>query len=275
MEGKEAPLATAPNLLTDSYVSFVNLKHRKDRLDAMVETLAARGIPAVRQEALYPSDVIDKIQPASRLQVMIRRTIGAVGCHYSQVAVMQEALRQNKHAWVMEDDLKICADIHERLAYIDRFIATHPWDIIWMGGTVHINPPHWHKPSQTQCRCVPALCPKRDAECTDDPRMLRTYGAFCTYSYIVNRDSIGLVLEGLDSWVDKSMGIDWAMIQMQPSLHTYAFVPGSCVQYDNRSDIGRGVTTFSGFSKLGRHWFAQHMADFDPATYNWHEATKR
>lgn len=263
MESEEATLAQAPNLLTDSYVSFVNLKHRKDRLDAMVETLASRGITAVRQEALYPADVIDKIQPASRLQVMQKRTPGAIGCHFSQVAVMQEALRQGKHAWVMEDDLKICADIHERLAHMDRFIAMHPWDILWMGGTFHINPPHWHK--------GPPL--RRDAECTDDPRMMRTYGAFCTYSYIVNRDSIQRVLDGLDYWLDKSMGIDWAMIQMQPSLHTYAFVPGCCTQYDNRSDIGKGMTIFSAFKKLGPYWFAQHASDFDPTTYNWHEAT--
>lgn len=273
MESDQAGAAQAQNLLTDSYISFVNLKHREDRLFRMQETLTSRNITAVRQEGLYPRDVTDKIQPAARLQVMQKRTPGAIGCHFSQVAIMEEALRQKKHAWVMEDDLKICPDIHERLAYMDRFIATHRWDILWMGGTFHINPPHWHKTQNTQCRCVPAACPKRDAECTDDPRMMRTYGAFCTYSYIVNRDSLSLVLEGLDRYLDRSMGIDWAMIQMQPHLHTYAFVPGCMTQYDNQSDIGKGMTIFSAFKKLGPYWFANHMADFDPMKYNWHEAT--
>jgi len=271
MEGEETRPSPAPSLLNDSYISFVNLKHRQDRLQKMLETLTSRNMVAVRQEALYPADVTDKIQPAARLKIMQQRTPGAIGCHFSQVAIMEEALKQKKHAWVMEDDLKICADIHERLAYIDRFIATHPWDILWMGGTFHVNPPHWHK--------GPPL--NRDAECTDDPRMMRTYGAFCTYSYIVNRASIPKVLEGLDHWLDKSMGIDWAMIMMQPSLHTYAFVPGCCVQYDNLSDIGidrkgvAAVTNFSGFKRLGPYWFANHMGDFDPTRFNWHEASKR
>lgn len=267
MESEETRPAPAPTLLADSYISFVNLRHRTDRLERMQETLAARGIPAVRQEALYPADVIDKIQPAHRLQVMQKRTPGAIGCHFSQVAVMQKAMELGKHAWVMEDDLKICADIHERLAYMDRFAATHPWDVFWMGGTFHINPPHWHKGGPL----------KRDAECTDDPRMMRTYGAFCTYSYIVNKASIARVLEGLDHWLDRSMGIDWAFIMMQPSLHTYAFVPGACIQRDGISDIGgRGVnvSVFSGFKKLGPYWYAENLNDFDPNAFDWHEAKR-
>ena len=254
-----------PDLLADSYISFVNLKHRKDRLERMEETLATRNIPAVRKEALYPADVTDKIQPACRLRVMQNRTPGAIGCHFSQVAIMEKALELGKHAWVMEDDVKICPDIHERLAYMQKFCNSHPWDILWLGGTFHVRPPHWHTKAPL----------KRDAECTDDPRMMRTYGAFCTYAYIVNRNSIKTVMEGLDFWLDKSMGIDWAMIQIQPHLYTYAFVPGCMTQHDGKSDIGKGMTIFSGFKKLGPYWFANHMNDFDPTKFNWHEAKRR
>ena len=223
-----------------------------------------RNIPAVRTRGMYPVEVIDKIVPLSRVRVMQNRTPGAIGCHFSQVSIMQEALKQGKHGWVMEDDLKICADIYERLAYMGRFCDTHKWDILWLGGTFHVHPPYWHT--------RPPLA--RDAECTDDPRMMRTYGAFCTYAYIVNRDSLSLVLDGLDSWLDKSMGIDWAMIQMQPSLHTYAFVPGCMTQYDNMSDIGKGMTIFSGFEKLGPYWYQKHMEDFDPTKFDWYEARR-
>lgn len=250
-------------LIEDSHISFINLAHRKDRLTAMEATLKKAGIPAIRTEALRPIGVIGIIEPMSRLDVMFNRTPGAIGCHFSQVAVMEEALKQKKHAWVMEDDLDICDDIQERLDYIEQFCSTHPWDIIWMGGTFHVNPPHWWDKQLG-----------RDAQCTDDPRMMRTFGCFCTYSYIVNQNSIEKVLHGLDHWLDRSMGIDWAMIMLQPTLLTYAFVPGCCKQYDNQSDIGNGITRFSNFKELGPYWYARRMEDFDPTTFNWKEATE-
>ena len=102
--------------------------------------------------------------------------------------------------------------------------------------------------------------------------MIRTYGCFCTYAYIVNNRSLEKVLDGLDGILHASMGIDWAMIQLQPSLFTYAFVPGCIKQYDNQSDIGKGMTHFSGFAKLGPYWWQDNMERFDPAKFNWHEA---
>jgi hypothetical protein len=273
MENNETPPPQDQTILGNAFVSFTNLEHRKDRLKEMTEMLEKRNLPVHRTPGILPREIIDKVIPRARLKVMIDRTPGAIGCHFAQVAVMEQALALGKHAWVMEDDLKICSDIHKRLDHIDKFCATHPWDIIWMGATFHINPPHWH-----------AKRLGRDAECTDDPRMMKTYGCFCTYSYIVNKDSVKKVLRGLDHWLDKSMGIDWAMIQMQPSLNTFSFVPGCCIQRDGQSDIGYvrhknggkkpGVTIFSGFKKLGPYWWAQHMEDFDPTTFNWHEAKR-
>lgn len=247
-------------LLANCYASYVNLDHRKDRDERMQATLAKAGIEATRTRGLLPADAIAArgIDPA-RVQVMQNRTPGAIGCHFCQVMVMEEALRQGKHAFVMEDDLVFCADFQERLAYIERFLDTHEWDIFWLGGTFHINPPWWHKDIG------------RDAEITEDPRILRMLGAFCTYAYIVNRNSIAKVLHGLDDLLDKSIGIDWAMIQMQPKLKTYAFVPGSVIQYDHLSDIGKGMTVFSNFKKLGPYWYQERMSDFDPTTFNWHE----
>lgn len=245
------------SLLEDSYISFVNMDHRVDRRQRMEQSLAKAGIEAVRTRGMPPSEYKGD---RARVRVMQNRTPGAIGCHFSQVAIMEEALRQKKHAFVMEDDLMFCADFQKRIAYIEKFIDTHEWDILWLGGTFHINPPWWHKKKG------------RDAELTDDPRMIRTYGAFCTYAYIVRDQSVEMVLSQLDHWLDKSMGIDWAMIQMQPGLLTYAFVPGCTRQYDNQSDIGRGVTVFSGFAKLGPYWYQENMEDFDPTKFNWHEA---
>jgi GR25 family glycosyltransferase involved in LPS biosynthesis len=246
------------NLLNDSYISFVNLDHRTDRLHRMELTLAKAGIKAERTRGMpwneYQGDW-------KRVDVMKRRTPGAIGCHFSQVKVMDTAMRLGQHAFVMEDDLIICSDFQTRMDRINWFCETHRWDIIWLGGTFHINPPYWHR--------------KRDAEVTDYPYMMRTYGAFCTYAYIVNKDSLPKVLDMLDKLVPKSIGIDWAMIQMQPQLCTYAFVPGCMTQYDNRSDIGNGITYFSHFKKLGPYWFQDRIELFDPQKFNWHEADTR
>jgi hypothetical protein len=69
-----------------------------------------------------------------------------------------------------------------------------------------------------------------------------------------------------------SIGIDYSFIKLQPYLKTFAFVPGCVKQMDNQSDIGNGMTFFSGFSKLGPYWYQDRMEQFDPVSYNWAEA---
>lgn len=248
------------SLISDSYASFVNLDHRTDRLERMKASLQKVGIEAVRTRGMLPAEYVG--DPA-KVQVMRNRTPGAIGCHFSQVNVMRKALWKRSHAFVMEDDLVFCQDFHERMGIMEAFLQGRDWDVIWLGAMFHINPPWWHKTGLG-----------RDAERTDHPRILRTYGAFSTHAYIVNRESIQKVLQMLDDIVSKSMGIDWAFIQMQPSLQTFAFVPGMVIQYDNKSDIGNGMTIYSNFKKLGPYWFQDRMEDFDPATFNWAEANR-
>lgn len=257
------------SLLDDCFISFVNLDHRPDRLAHMQKGLKALGITAVRTRGMLPSEYQGDPE---RVKVMRMRTPGAIGCHFSQVKIMTEALNRRKHAFVMEDDLQFCRDFHDRLGHMELFISEHDWDILWLGGTFHINPPYWdikRRNGQDKMKSIPV---GRDAELTDDPRMIKTYGAFCTYAYIVRDGSIEKVLEGLDRVLDRSMGIDWAMIECQPEWNTYAYVPGCIRQIDNKSDIGKGITYFSGFAKLGPYWFQDNKSMFDPTKFNWHEA---
>lgn len=257
------------NLLDECYISFLNLDKRLDRLEHMQKELARVGITAERTRGQLP-DEFDSSNP--NIQVMLRRTPGAVGCHFGQTHIMQEAFVRFQHAFVMEDDLIICSDIKERLNYIDNYLQGKQWDVVFLGGTVHVNPAWWHKaghsPDLQMCNCELG----RDAELTDDPRILRTYGAFSTHCYIVNKDSIYKILEYFYNNVHLSMGIDWLFIKMQPKLKAYMFVPGCVKQLDNQSDIGNGITYFSGFSMLGEHWWQDNMNDFNPETYNWGEA---
>jgi len=112
-------------------------------------------------------------------------------------------------------------------------------------------------------------------------RIVRTYGAFSTYAYFVNVNSILKVFDLFDQYLHESIGIDWLFLKLQPQLKCFAFTPGCVKQMDNLSDIGidkNGTpqqTVFSGFSKLNgteensRYWYQERMEDFDPETFNW------
>lgn len=267
------------SLLSDSYISFVNLDHRTDRIDHITKELSRVGIQAERTRGIYPHefDVNDL-----RHQVMRKRTIGAIGCYQSQLNVMKKALELNKHAFVLEDDCWFCDDFLERIDYIDKWYHSigslrghRQFDVIWLGGTFHVGGkgPYWHTHDLG-----------RDAQLTDDPRIIRTFGAFSTHCYIVHKDSLVKVIHQLEEWMSKSMGIDWSFIQMEPFLNTYSFVPGCVKQIDNISDQVPGantITRFSKFEKLNgtiensRYWWQPLMSDFDPTTFDWAEARNK
>lgn len=253
------------------YKSFVNLDSRPDRLNHMVRELERVGLTAIRQRGI-PWREADYENP--KYSVMYHRTPGAIGCHLSQVEVIKKAFEVGAHAFVMEDDLVFASDFQERLSYIENFLAGKEWDIFWLGATFH-SPAYWHPIGNSG---MPPNCSANigmDFSNTEDPRIKRTFGAFCTYAYIVNYNSITKVLGLLDKHIHESIGIDWLMIKIQPQLKCYAFVPGSVKQLDNRSDIGTGITRFSGFSKLNgteensRYWFQDKMMDFNPLTFKW------
>lgn len=254
----------------DCYSAYINLDQRPDRNERMIAELKRVGISAVRQRGMLPEEYRGDF---GKIQTMFKRTKGAIGCHYSQVKVMETALQMGKSAFVMEDDLIFGTDACKRLDYVEKFLNENEWDVFWLGGTYHLNPPRWHdelhsNPELRHCDCTV----KRDVECTHDPRIVRTYGCWGTYAYIVNHKSLEKVLAMLDSAVHESIGIDWLFIKFQPFLRCFAFVPAIAKQYDNQSNIGDGMTIFSNFASLGEYWWADRMEDFNPETFDWHEA---
>lgn len=243
-------------LIDDSYISYLNLEHRVDRRERMENSLTALGLHAWRTPGgqAYAGD-------QERVRVMRERTPGTIGCYVGQCAIMQEALKLGLHAFVMEDDVVFCDDFWDRLKIIGWFLDARPWDIFWFGGTYHLNPPVWHKDDLG-----------RDVERTNNDRILKTYGIWSTYAYLVNRESIQKVLHGLERVLPTSVGIDTSMIQLQPEWETFCFAPGCVKQYDSWSDIGNDMTYFSNFDKLGPHWYQERMEHFNPGMYNWAEA---
>jgi GR25 family glycosyltransferase involved in LPS biosynthesis len=261
-------------LLDDCYIAYINLEHRKDRREHMEKELAKIGLKANRFEAIRTVDTGWNRPP---YQTMFHRTRGAIGCYLSQVDVLNGARILGQHAFVLEDDVCFASDFKKRMKYVTNYLDGREWDIFWCGSTFHVSPPWWHSGTNIQ---VPDRGLYRDAECTDDPRIMRTYGSFCTYAYIVRFESIGKVVDMLNEQMETSIGVDFSMIRMQPDLITYAFVPGGCKQYNNQSDIGNGVTYFENFSKLNgsiensKYWWQDRMEDFDPLTFNWGECKR-
>lgn len=255
------------------YAAYLNLLHRVDRKLHMEKELHRVGIKADRIDGKYPIE-FDQNDP--RLKVMRDRTPGAIPCHFGQVDIMEKALDFGKNAFVMEDDLIFCSDFDKRMAIIDEFLEGIEWDIFWLGGTFHKNPtwhkldysrlpledkvPHKHENMKGICHCTL----NRDWQPTFHERIVRTYGIWSTYAYIVNVNSIEKILTFLDKNLHLSIGIDWLMILGQPEWRTYCFLPGMVKQYDNESNIGNGITKFSGFAGLGGYWWQDRMEQFNP-----------
>lgn len=267
------------SILDRTFAAYVNLDHRPGRRDRMEYALRAAGIKASRRRGMLPEEYGGV--PARIKAMAARPQRGAIGCHFSQVAIMETALCKGLHALVMEDDLVFCSDFQKRLRLIENFTLEVPWDIIWLGATFHVNPPHWHVGNSRGCKPL-----GRDAKRTirEHPRFIRTFGCFCTYAYLVNVMSIPKIMGRMEEMLPESIGIDHMMIMLQPGLLTYSFLPGCVKQYDHTSDIGvspaggPGFTKFSAFSRLNgtaensRYWWQDLMEDFDPEGFDWHEA---
>lgn len=267
----------------DNYFSaFVNLDHRLDRLQHMSEQIIKIGLPVARFRAYKPNEVLEKkLATIEQVGVMMRRTEGAVGCHFSQVQIMKDALTRDKHAVVFEDDCVFCEDFDKRFEIIDHWLESNEWDIFWLGSSFHVNPPYWHcKGGSKDVRNNVSAELGYDAKMfSPGNRIIRTYGAFATFAYIVNKNSIQKVLDLLDSFVHQSIGIDFAMIKFQPQLKCFAFLPGCVKQMDSQSDIGNGITRWSGFLQLNgtpdnsAYVFQDRLEMFDPSTFNWAESS--
>jgi GR25 family glycosyltransferase involved in LPS biosynthesis len=253
-------------MVENLYAGFLNMDHRTERLNHMEGQFQKVNLKPVRHRGKKPQEY-DLNNP--KYSVMLNRTPGAIACHEGQVEIMRTAQSIGMNALVMEDDIIFCEDFDKRLNYIDNWTKTHEWDVIWLGASFHVNPPYWHRIGKSG---MPPNCSAqlgKDCETTDDPRMIRTYGAYVTFAYIVNVNSVDRILSLFDEHLHTSIGIDWLFIKLQPMLKCFSFVPGCVMQMDNLSDIGNGMTVWSGQLNNGPYVFQKRMEDFEPTDYQW------
>ena len=226
---------------------WINLSHREDRRQHMAKELAKAGLHAERFDALRFEDY-DGPEEEVELMMPTRNTIGQ---WLSMMALWRTVAGTDKVLGALEDDVMLCTDFQERLAYVGEHCPAD-WDIFFAGATFHADEAVWH----------PEL--GRDFELTDIPHIVRTYGAFSNQGMLINGKSAARMLKMMQNIMPQSRGSDHALIQLQPKLNCYCFVPGMVFQIDGPSDIGKGITKFSDFFKsLGSHIWADRLEDFD------------
>ena len=226
---------------------WVNLSHREDRRQHMAKELAKAGIEAERFEALRFEDY-DGPEEDVRLMMPTKNTIGQ---WLSMMALWKTVSGKDQILGMLEDDVMICSDFMDRLRYIEEHFDK-PWDIFFLGATVHVGRAVWHP--EIGCDCEP----------TGIPHIFRVWGAFSNQGMLTNGNSAEKILEMMEERKPESTGSDHALIQIQPKLNCYCFIPGMVFQIDSESDIGHGITRFSDFRRsLGEYVWADRLEDFD------------
>ncbi len=225
---------------------YINLSHRLDRKKHIREQLDKAGIEARRFNALRKEAYEGSREAVAQMQ----HTPNTIGNWLSHTAVIAKATPGNIIG-LLEDDALICQDFQERMAYIEANFS-HDWDIFFLGGTFHDDRGVWH----------PEL--GKDHELTHTKHIVRTYGAFSNQGYLINGNSSAKILEMMQERMPYSRGSDHALIQIQPQLNCFCFVPGMVFQIDTTSDIAQGITRFSGFLKsLGQYAWTDTLDEFD------------
>ncbi len=227
---------------------YIHLAKRTDRVEHLKAQLRKAGIEAHCFDACGPGNYHG---PEENVKLM-RATPNTIGNWLSHTACIGSAAGLTEGVLgVLEDDCLICSDFQVRMNYIEEHFDK-PWDIFFLGATFHCDRAAWH----------PEL--GRDYELTDTRHIVRTFGAFSNQGYLINPTSADKILCMMQERMPYSRGSDHALIQIQPELECYCFVPGMVFQVDGYGDVGGGWTQFSDFfESLGPHIWCDKLDDFD------------
>jgi glycosyl transferase family 25 len=100
-------------------IVYINLDHRKDRIDVMAKFFAEGGVP------------MEKVERFSA----IKRANGRMGCLESHTKVLLLA-KQNqwKNVLILEDDLEWVKDFEENYKKLEELFQKPDWDVIMLTG---------------------------------------------------------------------------------------------------------------------------------------------
>jgi GR25 family glycosyltransferase involved in LPS biosynthesis len=234
---------------------YINLKNREDRKDRVDSRLKNKGVIAERFEAVTDFSNCGINFGPNYLD-------GTKGCFLSHYNMIKE-YDSHKILGIFEDDVVLCSDFDERFKYIeDNFNLD--WDMFFLSSFYHLNGDRnrHHKTG--------------DYEFTGIKYIHRTYGSFCTHSYLVNPKSKEKIIKLMEENVHKSNALDHLYILIQHQLNVFAITPGMTTQSGGYSDITKDTLNHTGyFTKvLGRHCYAENLNEFNYDEYFKHNIAK-
>ena len=201
------------NCLDDiKHAFYINLEHRIDRKEHVIEELNKIGITANRFNA-------------------IKMENGAIGCSMSHLKILQNALQNNlEHVLIIEDDITF---LNPELfkSQINKFFKIHNnnWDVILFAGN---NIPPYENIDDT---------------CIKVSRCQTTTGYLVNKHYIkvlVQNIKLGLT-QLLNKPNEKHLfAIDMFWFVLQRSSNWYLITPPTVVQREDYSDIEKKLTNY-------------------------------
>lgn len=226
----------------------INLQYREDRKNWIIQHFNDFGFPYQFYKAKTHFDNV------YNLHFTEKYSLGNIGCFLSHYDLIKN-YKDNKILGIFEDDALLCEDFFKRFDYINQNFNLE-WDIFFMSSFYHLNTDdkRWHKFG--------------DYEKTSIKYIHRTYGSFCTHSYLVNPKSINKIINLMDINLKESYAIDHLYILIQPLLKCYAFTPGMVTQRADISDICQIYKDQSQFEEIcGKHYFVNNLNNFNYDEY--------
>ena len=201
------------NCLNDiTHAFYINLEHRTDRKEHVIQELTKIGITANRFNA-------------------IKMDNGAIGCSMSHLKILQNALQNNlDHVLILEDDITF---LNPELfkSQINKFFEIHNnnWDVILFAGN---NMPPYENIDDT---------------CIKVSRCQTTTGYLVNKHYIkLLFQNIKLGLTHLLNKPNEKhkFAIDMFWFVLQRSSNWYLITPPTVIQREDYSDIEKKLTNY-------------------------------
>lgn len=235
-------------LLNDIDFKCISLTNRTDRREWVDCHLKNFNIPFEYFDAFTQKDNHTNILFLPEIK---SGNVGGTLSHYNLI----KNYDGEKILGILEDDILLCEDFHERFKYIeDNFNLD--WDIFFLSSFYHLNndESRWYKSG--------------DFEFTNIKYIHRVYGSFCAHAYLINPKSKEKIIKLMEENFEKTFAVDHLYILIQPHLNCYSFTPGMTNQIVSRSDIDGGIKDQNVFESIvGPHFFSNNLKDFDYDKY--------
>lgn len=199
---------------------FINLEHRKDRLEQITHELNRTGIQAERFDAYNLTqeqcDEIGGIRWQGESEWRNKLIKGQYSCTSSHLEIIKLAKQQNlDKVLILEDDCQFEQDINIKMIVNEVFKELKDknmeWDMLFLGANLIIPPTK-----------------------TLSPNLIKMNGAYCAHAYYVNKNFYDKILEFS---FDRYYTIDVYYNELMRHSNVYCIKPLLAVQQQSHSDI--------------------------------------